>query len=284
MRPRDLLPAVLLAGTLTLAIHTEAASDVSPKDHACKEPSARILILGSYHMDNPGLDEFNVEADDVLSPRRQKELEEVVEKLARYRPTKIALEVPHNSSVWPDRYKKYLAGEYVLGPSEKEQIGFRLAKRLGHKAIFPVDYPMWMSGWTPAELDFTQRETKQLPSASQDKESTPPPPSEEDLRLRRSTIREYLLYLNDEDFLRNDHEQYMGNLWPGEGVYIYQRTDSLTNWYKRNFRIFTNLVRITEFGQDRILLVIGSGHQKILRDLAIDATPYCLVETETYLK
>jgi hypothetical protein len=43
-------------------------------DDFCSEESSPILVLGTYHMANPGLDSYNVEADDVLSPRRQQEI------------------------------------------------------------------------------------------------------------------------------------------------------------------------------------------------------------------
>jgi len=58
----------------------------------------------------------------------------------------------------------------------------------------------------------------------------------------------------------------------------------VTNWYKRNLRIFANLSRITDFGNDRILLIIGSGHLKILRGFAVDSPDFCLIDTQFYLK
>jgi hypothetical protein len=53
------------------------------------------LILGTYHMDNPGLDSYNVEADDVLSQRRQAEMAELLDRLERFAPTLIALEAKY---------------------------------------------------------------------------------------------------------------------------------------------------------------------------------------------
>jgi hypothetical protein len=41
-------------------------------------------------MANPGRDIHNIQADDMLSPRRQKEIAGVVEVLKRFRPTKVA--------------------------------------------------------------------------------------------------------------------------------------------------------------------------------------------------
>ena len=53
---------------------------------------AEILVLGTYHMANPGRDIHNMEADDVQSPKRQQEIAQLIEVLKRFRPTKIAIE------------------------------------------------------------------------------------------------------------------------------------------------------------------------------------------------
>jgi hypothetical protein len=49
-----------------------------------------ILVLGTYHMANPGHDIHNLQADDVLSPKRQQEIAQLIDVLKRFRPTKIA--------------------------------------------------------------------------------------------------------------------------------------------------------------------------------------------------
>jgi hypothetical protein len=55
----------------------------------------KVLVLGTYHMNNPGLDKFNMKVDDVTSAKRQKEIAEFVNALAAFKPTKICLEYPH---------------------------------------------------------------------------------------------------------------------------------------------------------------------------------------------
>ena len=52
----------------------------------------QIMVLGSYHMANPGKDYANLRADDVLAPARQAEIQSVVTSLAAFGPTKIAVE------------------------------------------------------------------------------------------------------------------------------------------------------------------------------------------------
>ncbi|MEJ7576794.1 MAG: DUF5694 domain-containing protein [Pyrinomonadaceae bacterium] len=262
-------------------VQAQVNSDISQKESPCTAQSAKILILGTYHMDNPRLDAKNLEADDVLLPRRQREITELIEKLARFKPTKIAIEAPYRNTTWTDRYKKYLAGEHKLGRNEIEQIGFQLAKRLNLPTLYPIDFSMFMSGLVPNEIEYPQPKPIRADDA---KPVEAPPLSEGDKLLRRSTVTEFLQHMNREETIRKDHAQYMEMLLPTEDAAIYGRTDLLTNWYKRNLRIFTNINRITEFPNDRVLVIVGSGHLKILKDLAADSPYFCLVEAETYLK
>ncbi|MGB4774115.1 MAG: hypothetical protein WBP45_02995 [Daejeonella sp.] len=62
-----------------------------------KKKKAKLMILASYHMANPGADLMNMKADDVLAPNRQKELEELAKMIAKFKPTKIAVEVGYQS-------------------------------------------------------------------------------------------------------------------------------------------------------------------------------------------
>ena len=57
------------------AVFAQLADKLPPK--ACQKDDKRIavLLVGSYHMSNPGLDTFNLKSDDVLKPKRQAELE-----------------------------------------------------------------------------------------------------------------------------------------------------------------------------------------------------------------
>jgi len=250
-------------------------------DPNCGARSAKLLILGTYHMDNPGLDAVNIEADDVTSARRQAELADLAGKLARFRPTKIAVEGARaESEMWNTRYANYLKGEHTLSRNEIEQVGFRLAKTLGHAAIYPIDFKMMMSGQRYDEIDFSLRKKPAAPA-----DAKPRQLSEAELRLRKLTIVENLRELNDPAKAAKDHTQYLDSLLPEEGkVALYDGADLLTNWYKRNFRMFANLARITDFEQDRVLLIVGSGHLQILSDLANDAPYFCLEETAKYLQ
>lgn len=51
----------------------------------------------------------------------------------------IAIEAPWGVSIIIDWFQKFLKGDLEPLKAEEEQIGFRLAKLLGHKTIYPID-------------------------------------------------------------------------------------------------------------------------------------------------
>src|SRR5438128_9151913 len=116
---------VLVLATLTKSITSCAQSESRPE----------ILVLGTYHMANPGHDIFNMQADDVLAPKRQQEIAQLIEVLKKFHPTKIAIEADIWSKRVGQQYSDYVAGKYTLSRNEIDQIGYRLAKELGHKSV-----------------------------------------------------------------------------------------------------------------------------------------------------
>jgi hypothetical protein len=273
--------AMAAAGLAPAVAHAQVGAP--PAGAGCGEGRSPIMILGMYHMANPGLDAVNTEADDVLLPRRQKEIQELVNRLVEFRPTKIAVEAPYRSTAVPDRYRQYVAGTYALSRNETEQIGFRLAKQLGLPGVTPIDFPMFMSGQVSTELDLT-------PAPDTSKATAPAVPARpreltaKERLLRESTVSGYLAILHSDSAMRADHAVYLQSIRKRSAPAIYERTDQLTNWYKRNLRMLTNLNREVEHGKDRVLVLVGSGHLTILRQLASGASYYCLVEPAPYLK
>jgi len=114
-------------------------SQQTPVEKPAVPVRAEVLVLGVYHMANPGHDIFNTQADDVLAPKRQAEMAQLTEVLKRFHPTKIAVEADVWNKHISEAYTDYVAGKHELTRNEIEQIGFRLARELGHKTVYTVD-------------------------------------------------------------------------------------------------------------------------------------------------
>lgn len=254
-------------------------------DPFCSASSANILIVGTSHFSNPGLDSHNVVVDDVLAARRQGQIQEVADRLAAFRPTKVMVEAPYRDPSVLLAYRNYLSGKHSLSTNEVEQLGFRIARMAGIQQITPIDFEMRMSGFRPDELDdnWTPKPAAQPSPNGNPATASADPLSEADRQLRDGTIRTYLLYLNDPDHVAKDHSSYMDKFEPIDSPVLYEHADYLANWYKRNIRMFANVVRETKFPSDRVLLIVGSGHVKILSDFARDADYFCLANTNAFL-
>jgi len=233
-RPRDHRPPVaarpallvLLLAISALRASAQEPTPLDPREASCGAGASPLLILGTYHMASPGQDAQNLDADDPRSPRRQRELEELLRKLQAFRPTKVAIEAVHGRSAWIGRYRDFVNGSYTLGSNEIEQIGFRVAKLSGLREISAVDYPMWMDGLIPDEIDYGWTP----PPSAESAPSHAPAPSEEQLRLERSTVTEYLQSLNGPETIQANHRLYAGMLRPSTTSNApFASTDALVN-------------------------------------------------------
>lgn len=242
-----------------------------------------LMLLGSYHMSNPGADAFNLEADDVLSPKRQKEIEEVVERLSAFNPTKIAVEAPYGDSATIARYRQYLAGNYELRRSEEEQIGFRLAKMLGHETIYPIDVK---GNFNQAALEgvVAANPAEHGPRLSELQQYGQKAVALMGQWLKEGTIADMLYEMNRPEFLAANYGLYLRFFLPTVEGENYAGADLVADWQQRNLRIMSNLHQIGLGADDRVLVVFGQGHVPLFEQIAEDSPYFEVVSVLPYLR
>ena len=247
-------------------------------------PQAQILLLGSFHFQDKGLDAYQPQHQlDVFADQRQREIEDVVQRLARFAPTRIAIEDdPANQARVDDAYQAYAGEDAPLGPWESHQIGFRLAKRLNHPRVWCVNASdrHYESPSAPEEYARTHGQEYLLSEWSPRFMAWY---AHGDARKTERTLRETLLAVNAEDALLRSHGHYLVDRFKVGAGDDYPGPDRITSWFNRNLRIFANLQRITDRPDERILLVIGAGHVPILRHCVQASPEYALAEVATYL-
>jgi hypothetical protein len=260
-----------------------------------------VLVLGTYHMDNPGLDEVNVDADDVLAPSRQQELETLASHLEDAAPDRIAVERPAaQGGAVNDSYALYRDGEVAFDErhdfeprhpecdddgmacrSEVVQVGFRLAERLEHERVEAVDVPQQLAASDDVaalEADGYEPATKvDVPRIDQDALET-----SLHERLAESTVAGYHRYLNEEVALHANDGMFDEFVRLGDGE-NYAGPDELAKWYRRNLRMVHNVWKAVENDDDRVLLLVGSGHVHVLRHLLTETPQFCPVSALPYL-
>ncbi len=240
---------------------------------------AQVMVLGVYHMDNPNQDYVKTNVDDHLSQKRQEQIAEVAALLAKFKPTRIVLEAVDGVSPVPRNYEAYLKGEYTLKADERDQLGFRLAKQLGHKRVYGVDHRLGM------DIESVVQAAQQSGNRAflETFQSVMAEVQEFEKRKATMTVREILAEMNDQKQIVKAHDLYLqiARVRSGEK---FVGADVLTAWYQRNFRIFSNLAPVIELTEDRVLVIFGQGHAPILREMVQSSPDLQLVEPNDYLK
>lgn len=229
-------------------------------------PPPWLLVLGVPHLANHHRDLVNANVEDVLTPARQREIERVVAALAATRPDHVAVErSPADQAKLDERYAAYRAGRYTLTADEVDQIGLRLAARLGLPRVNAVD---WLEEAPGGEDDYdyvkwlkAHGRSEELSAMVADGQRRA---DAEDARNRCRPVADWFRDLNGPGF----------TAW-NEGAYFRIATfgDAVSNpgaawvgaWHARNLRIAANLKRVAGAPGDRTVAVFGAGHAELLR-------------------
>ncbi|MGB5273664.1 MAG: DUF5694 domain-containing protein [Flavobacteriaceae bacterium] len=252
------------------------------ENHFKDLPRSELFILGSFHFQDAGLDSYKPQYDiDILSAEKQLELEALLSAIERYNPTKIAIEAKRTSQARIDSlYYEFLAGRFELKANEIYQIGFRMAKRLGHPKVYAVDASARGFDSNLTETEYQEKHAyfaeRMGPRAMAREEALNDSYmalyADDDQLKTKVSLLDYFLYQNSAARLSQGHGHYLIGDFKMNEKEDYFGADGAIWWYDRNIRIFANLLDINDPGKDRVFLLIGSGHVPLLKFLA-DASP-----------
>jgi hypothetical protein len=243
-----------------------------------------LVILGTYHMGTPGNNVVNGKVDDITSPERQKQVVKLVEKLEKFKPTKIVVECDLEADAKTQEiYNQYLAGSYQLSKNETNQIGFRLAKESGLKKVYCVD---WSDFWDDPTIHYEKYAAKDAEMDSFLKgvyRNLKKEVDDEHEKLFTLPVIDQLVLLNQPDRIEKSHKIYYDLMRIGRGK-EYIGTNYVSWWYRRNLTILDNIIRLTDSPNDRILVIYGSGHLKLLTQFAGESGFYNVESPLKYLQ
>lgn len=241
-----------------------------------------ILFLGTAHFNNPeNKDMFSIEHDNMLDETRQTEIKNVVDALAQFRPTKIALEYSKekNDKINHD-YQAFLTKSFNLTSNEYHQIGFQLAKKVNHDKVFSVDWngaesdipniEKWAKEHTSSIFNEVTRKGGQLSKVA-------------GKFLKKHTIGEFLLYLNHPNRIRMDHEMYMRLALVGSNSESVGAIWTSKYWYYRNMLIYKNIVELVDSEDERIFVLYGAGHLHLLIQFLKESGMFNVERASDYL-
>ncbi len=268
-----------------IAVIGAAACASTPEVPSSRADVVGVMVLGTYHMGNPGADLANAKADNVLAASRQQELAVLADRLAVFKPTAIMVETQSPRADFLDvGYLEFTPERLATDPNETVQIAYRLAGKLGISRVYGID-----TG--DGEIDFFPFErieafVEQNGPADFIEELMAPLNefvSEFEKAQETHTVSQLLAIQNSPDSINDIHRTFYYSLLqlatandPAGAALNY-------GWYARNAIIFSKLDSISRPG-DRVIVLFGSGHAYWLRHFAEEAPGFALVDPLPYLE
>ncbi|UZO81330.1 DUF5694 domain-containing protein [Aquimarina sp. ERC-38] len=246
-----------------------------------KEDKIQIALLGSMHFSPSTQDEYSNDKLN-LTVQKQNEIEDVITKLTEYEPTQICIEVPASKqNKINEQFVNYLKGDYELKLNEIDLLGFQTAKRLQLKKLTCINY-LGNFDTEPVKLksvEYGQEKVLEM-MHHYAKEFI----NEINQNSEHLTILENLVYLNSDSMLQKNLQMYTKFYASIGENNDYVGTELVSEWYKTNLHIYTNILRKVKSGDERILVIFGQGHIPILKHLFESNSNFEIVPIKEILK
>ena len=274
----------ILAAAVALLAPSAAFAQTAPAPGP--EP-IQVMIVGSFHFDNPGRDINNASIDPVTTPAKQAELAAVAEGLRRFHPTAVAVEriATDTTTLLDQRYPAFTPADLLTNADERAQIGYRLANLEGLTRVYAIDeqpdegerdyFPFdKLMSWAAAHHKEAELAALNAPVAAYVADLS--------ARQRTETLGALLADTNRRDHpINGTMDLYYGLLQFGDAV-EQPGAELNSGWYERNAKIFAKLMLTAKPG-DRIVVVYGAGHAFWLRHFIENTPGYVLVDSVPYL-
>lgn len=243
-----------------------------------------ILLIGTFHFNNPGLDAVKTNRFDVTIPKPQNELETITDQIKKYNPDQIFVEWDFDDQPALDSlYNAYLGGNYADQVTKKAktprakafyqeneifQLAFRAGKKSALKKITAIDYGIdlpfdsVMKAMNEASqtglINFLDSSMKAMGKTANTKRKT-------------MSLTELILDLNTQtsrDFDNGFYTSYFNKAGKRDN---FAGAQMVSEWYRRNLYMYALLQKLTLQTDKRIMVLLGASHIAMFRSfLSLD--------------
>jgi Family of unknown function (DUF5694) len=231
-----------------------------------------VLLIGTFHFNNPGLDVAKINTFNVMSDKSQAELEVMSDKIKAFNPDKIFVEWEYDNQRRLDSlYDLYVKNQYFdfvkkkypkstfYSQNEIVQLAFRTAKKANHAKVYAMDYPNTDFPYDSVMTVLTQAKQLKLKQEIEDE------------------TKEYVKKTNDEfeklnltDNILRCNDNFIGPFLVSE-------------WYKRNIYMLSIIQKLTESTDKKIMILAGSSHIAMMKEFLLLDKNYKIVELKEVL-
>lgn len=219
-----------------------------------------ILLVGTFHLSDTS--DLNTLSEKDKSKYGDSDFEKLAGDLAKFQADQVFVEYPfHLQEQLTSIYRSQEVEEINEGFKENEifQIGFRLAKMLGHNTIYAVDWNeqpeesidlgLIAEGQSKTEFNEIMNRIQMVIGKLSS-------------IIQQGDIIELYKYINSHEYTVNDHQVYLDLMQLDDEIGF----DWVTKyWYYRNLKIVRNIKKSILPETKRAVILYGSGHNYLLK-------------------
>jgi hypothetical protein len=274
---------LFITGVLALSGCTTVSTDRAAP--AIDENDIQVMVLGAFHMGNPGRDVANAEIENMLTEQRQAEIAAIGNALLEFNPTVVAVErITQEPKYIDPKFVGYTPDDLLENADERYQLGYRVAGLAGIARVYGIDeqptddepdyFPFDKLMAQAAEIGESEKINAKIADVQEMM-------AEFSAMQKDMNVAELLILQNEEgrfssaDFYYETFGYDRGEKQPGAELQAY--------WFMRNAKIFSKLVQVTQPG-DRVLIVYGAGHKYWLDHFATHTPGFVMIDPVPYLE
>ena len=243
----------------------------------------QILIIGTFHFENPGLDVAKVNTFNVMTDKSQKELENISNEIKKFNPDKIFVEWSYKKQDKLDKfYARNTDSLLHKNADERVQLALRSAKKLGHKKLFGIDYNE--ADFPYDSLTKGMKEANQLNLLKSNEESMKNYEKSQNKKIAKYTLTELLVDINTKESNKANVEWYLGTANRAGKTDNFVGAYLVSEWYRRNLYMYSLIQKLTENKDDKVMVLLGTGHTAMLREFIKYDPNFEIVELAAILK
>lgn len=243
----------------------------------------QILLIGSFHFENPGLDVAKVNTFNVMTDKSQKELESITDKIKKFGPDKIFVEWDYKKQDKLDKfYAKNTNSLLREKANEIVQLALRAAKKLGHKQLFAIDYNQ--TNFPYDSLLTGMKEANQLDLLKRNEVLMADYEKLQNEKNSKYTLTKLLLDLNSKKSIAEDLEWYIGTANRAGKNDNFVGSYLVSEWYRRNLYMYSLVQKLTDAKDTKVVVLLGASHAAMIREFIKYDPNFEIIELETILK
>jgi hypothetical protein len=246
------------------------------------QQKTKILLVGTMHFEQSESDMYKNDKVDLRNAARQKQIQEVVNKFATFKPDQVCVErVLSYQPKLDSTYNAFLAGKYTLSDNEIDQVGMNTAKVCQLKRLTAIN--RFGNFESDTVMNYAQK-NDQMVFPQQMDVFAKGFMADMNSKMSSQSVGDFLIYINSKKALQDNlgmYLKYFAKIGKGED---YVGSKLVADWYTTNINIYTNILRVVKPTDKAILVIFGQGHVPILKHLFENNDDFEVVEVATVLK